>query len=317
MGALENIKQTTDLLSNRLKSLENDALLSAGDTLTEANDLNTLPHRMAFGGWSSGRTPDNAPPFTGAGVYLHVPASNITGGGLQLVKRRNSPDIYYRSGQSTGSWTTWYLIPTGSSSAQPFVPVLPNNDTLKWVTPGDEPTYTYSSGLTMTAGRIYYVPFVVEKAIEVLSASIAVYTAGLVGAVMRGGIYNAGAADNNDWQVGTLVSDFGTTLCDFEGHLTFTPPSQLILQPGRYMTAYGTNLGSCRIDYARQMSKGRPNRQYGTGTGVSHRGAVYFYRNSQAAEILAGFSAENIRLTDAQSGNGFMYQGMLLERNVL
>lgn len=68
-----------------------------GSTLTEADDLNNLPHKLQYGGWSSNRKPANAPDFNTPGVFQSVPASNNGSGGYQIVTDRTTGDIYHRA----------------------------------------------------------------------------------------------------------------------------------------------------------------------------------------------------------------------------
>jgi len=172
----------------------------------------------------------------------------------------------------------------------------------------------------MTQNRIYYNPFYVDRPIKITGYNAALSTASsTAGAIVRAGLYSwdVGAATSNSFVIGEVLDDAGTQPADAAAHATWA--TDITLQPGWYLTALGCNGLGARVEYGRQLQIGMTGLlKYATsGSGVTHRGVVYLYDNSENAQISSGFSKENIAVIDAQSVNGFMYRVLTMQYEYL
>ena len=213
------------------------------------------------------------------------------------------------------------LESAGGPDANPYQRLPPNQvdsaGGLDWWGPADPFTVTYSGGstLTFTANRIYFAAFYVPAPIELLGGFVAQNVAAAAGSFIRAGIYHLGQADGDSWQVGDLVSDFGSQDASVVGAKIWDLAVPVTLAKGWYFTAIGISGASGRCHYHRWLTPGMtgvyPYSPITASVQPRRSGAeVYVYENSQAAAILTGLPASwgSNASVDITTTNGWVYQ---------
>jgi len=76
------------------------------------------------------------------------------------------------------------------------------------------------------------------------------------GALIRAGLHGRGVADDNNWDIGQRIVDYGAQAADGAGHKHFASPSSNLLQPGWYLMAVGVDGANTQVHYAEWMKPG-------------------------------------------------------------
>ncbi|MEE9381143.1 MAG: DUF2793 domain-containing protein [Hyphomonadaceae bacterium] len=207
-------------------------------------------------------------------------------------------------------------FPQGTDPAQLVSGVTSSGGSTEVYGPPNLQTVSYERGnVTLAQNRMHFCPFHVDRPTWLTGGMIAQYNASSTsGAVLRAGVYTLGDASGDNWNIGSLISDYGTAPADVAGHKDFSLSSPILLSPGWYASAVGCDGTGGSIRFLKWMTPGLL--QYvasgsGTTADLKIAGAgLYLYKNGSAAEITGGLpqSWTNNPVTDAQSTNNFTYQ---------
>ncbi len=186
-----------------------------------------------------------------------------------------------------------------------------------WWGPADHFTlgYTYGSGLSLVDSRMYFMPFFVPRQLLLLGCFVSLYTASTTaGALLRTGVYHLGTPAGNNWNIGSLVVDFGAADATTADNKIFDLATPLLVQPGWYVTAFGVSGAGAQAIYGRWLTPGTQRVfPYGNGSSARPRVAghsLYLYEGSSGSEINNGLPTTWSRnpVSDATSTNAFVYQ---------
>jgi hypothetical protein len=138
-----------------------------------------------------------------------------------------------------------------------------------WYAPGSQPIGTTTKALN-TPYQSYY-PWFVEAPYTIDQLAIEVTTAG-AGAQVRAGLYNA----DTNWQVTTLVADFGLFDASTTGVKIITLGTPLTLPAGRYVAVLHDNVN---VTLRNAQTAGATMSGAGVGTGIGANALAFeWYR---------------------------------------
>jgi hypothetical protein len=138
-----------------------------------------------------------------------------------------------------------------------------------WYTPGSQPIGVTTKALN-TPYQSYY-PWFVEAPYTIDQLAIEVTTAG-AGAQVRAGLYNA----DTNWQVTTLVADFGLFDASTTGVKIITLGTPLTLPAGRYIAVLHDNVN---VTLRNAQTAGATMSGVGIGTGMGTNALAFeWYR---------------------------------------
>jgi hypothetical protein len=247
-------------------------------------------------------------------------------GGRAEIGNTGDDDFHFKVSPDGGTWYDAIIIDKDSGDVKLNHKLehngikdgynTPQGSTFKYGIPGML-NYTSASGLAMTAGRLHFSLFYVERPIAVSGCFIANYIASTTaGAVMRAGIYKADFSSDgaSTLGIGDRVADFGTQVCDAAGHLDFSIGSPAILDVGWYYTCWGTDGAGASAIYANTMrTDAHRFYKYSSGTSARPRSVNYGYLDSLSSQITAGLSASQSPLSVSAGTGTNWYQCMYLE----
>ena len=156
-------------------------------------------------------------------------------------------------------------------------------------------SYYGRQNLTLVKNRVYFCPAYIDRPTKIIGGFIAQPGASsTAGALMRAGVYKLGEASGSNWALGERVADFGTHLADVAGHKDFETTELLVLEPGWYAFAMGTNGAGVLVRNVRTLQSGQSFLiKTGSGNVADLRfsgAASHLYANNAASEIVNGFS---------------------------
>ncbi len=176
------------------------------------------------------------------------------------------------------------------------------------------------SNFTLIQNRMYFNPVYVDRPTVITGAFAAQYTASTTaGSVLRAGLYKLGEAEGDHWNIGDNILDFGTAPSDEAGHKFFDLQTPLLIDPGWYATAIGTNGASGQFRYMRILSPGSQHfyaRGSGTTSDIGATGAcLYLYKNNSQTEITGGLSSSwpTNPVLDIQASVIYQYMPLILK----
>ncbi len=154
---------------------------------------------------------------------------------------------------------------------------------------------TGRGNLTLVANRIIFTAIYVDREAVLQGGRVAQYSASSVaGAVMRCGLYHMGTANGSGWDLGPLISDFGTVAADVAGHKVIDLESPITLPQGWYAFAVGVNAAGAAVRYAQTRQPGLGYVQpHGSGTTADIRfggPTSYMLESNVGDEIENGLS---------------------------
>ncbi len=174
--------------------------------------------------------------------------------------------------------------------------------------------YNGRGGLTMTQNRMMFSPFYVDRPSELKGGFVAQYGASsTAGAILRAGIFKLGLANGNHWDIGDLVTDFGSQPADNAGHKDYVLATPLTLEAGWYAAAIGTNGASAQVRYLKTLQPGAAYlSQYSSGASSDIRlagASNYLFSSNADSEIANGLSAQwpSNPIIDITTSNGYGY----------
>jgi len=176
-------------------------------------------------------------------------------------------------------------------------------------------SYSSSSQQALSQNRMFFMAFYVDRPIQLLGAFVSLNIASTTaGALLRCGIYRLGAPNDDLWDIGDRVADFGTLPADVADNKEFSLGSPQTLTKGWYVTAMGVSGAGAYARYARWMTPGL-TRFYPHASGTSAypqsvAPQVYLYAGSSNAEITGGLPASwaSNPVTTMTSTNNWVYQ---------
>ncbi len=188
-----------------------------------------------------------------------------------------------------------------------------------WWGPADHMTtcYGYGNTIGIVQDRMYFCSFYVPRPLLLLGGFVSLYQASTTsGALLRAGVYELGAPNGGNWDIGNLVADFGAQPADAAGNKIFDLSSPVSVPPGWYVCALGVSGADARAYYGRWLTPGT-QRVYPSASGTNARPrlaghSVYLHESNSAQEINNGLPAVWSRnpVSDAISTNGWIYQLM-------
>lgn len=102
----------------------------------------------------------------------------------------------------------------------------------------------------LDSGDIYISPIYVDSAHTLQSVTLAVYSAqSQSNALGRMALYHLGEGENNGWQLGTLIKDFGSFSAAQNGMKTLQVNPEMELSPGWYGLAVGVSGPDVKVRY--------------------------------------------------------------------
>lgn len=181
--------------------------------------------------------------------------------------------------------------------------------------------YTRST-VTLTQNRMYFCAFYVDRPTYLTGGMVALYTASTTsGSILRAGVCKLGApADAPQetlWNIGEQIVDYGTHAADVAGGKDFTLTAPILLTPGWYVNALGTNGTGAKVRSPRWMTPGLLQyRLYGSGSSIDLRisgPGGYLYENNQNSEIVNGFGGNypSAPVNHLYTANNFVEQMMV------
>ncbi|VAV95956.1 Gene Transfer Agent associated protein Pden_3078 [hydrothermal vent metagenome] len=167
-----------------------------------------------------------------------------------------------------------------------------------WWGPADHLTtaYTSGSGVALANSRMYFSAFFVPRTLLLLGGFVSLHGASsTTGALLRVGIYELGAPNGSNWDIGNLVADFGTLSAETADNKVFDLANPVIVEPGWYLTAVGVSGSGADAIYGRWHAPGL-TRYYPHGSGASGRPRIlgpsyYIFENGCTSEIVSGLPA--------------------------
>ncbi len=186
-----------------------------------------------------------------------------------------------------------------------------------WWGPADHLTTSYSSnsGTALVANRMYFSAFFVPRTLLLTGCFVSLHGASsTTGALLRAGIYELGSPNGGNWDVGNLVTDFGTLSAESSGNKIFDLASPVTVEPGWYLTSLGTSGAGADAIYARWHAPGLTRFQpHGSGSASRPRisgPSFYLFENACNSEIVSGLPAMWVKnpVSDFTTTNNFSAQ---------
>jgi len=149
--------------------------------------------------------------------------------------------------------------------------------------------------LPLIANRMYFTAMYLDRDAVLQGGRVAQYGASsIAGTIMRCGLYHLGTANENGWDIGALIHDFGTVPADVAGHKTFDLTTPLTLSQGWYAFAVGVNGVGTAVRYLQSQQPGLGYvLPFGSDTSSDLRfggPSAYMLKSNVGAEIENGFS---------------------------
>ena len=172
--------------------------------------------------------------------------------------------------------------------------------------------------ITMSANRMYFCPFFVDRPTLLTGGLIAMSRPSTdAGALIRAGVYTLGQASGNDWDIGYRVADFGTHQGDVAGLKDYSLETPVLMQRGWHVAAVGISGEGAQLRYSRWITPGQLHYvATGSGTSVELRisgAGTLLFDDNRFDEITNGYPENWLHnpVRDAETNYDYVRQVMI------